>query len=199
MTKLSTRNGCRFSCGCDPPTFEIIAGAKLMLPSPRYGETFELALEEVRSSTIFTTHTPVPAGHDAFPFNLVETHLAGAWGTLGQYREALGALGMRVALFGGQVWREVRFVEYVRVIHRERLLEGLIRDAVHHILIGVPIIEKVDHVIAGGFGKFHIKEFEGKVIVLRSLADAVDTHPGVAPLLGVGERKERTDAPSPAR
>src|SRR5688572_25518615 len=57
------------------------------------GETFESALEEVRRTTIFTTHTPVPAGHDAFPFNLVETHLAGAWGTLGPYRDAFMALG----------------------------------------------------------------------------------------------------------
>jgi starch phosphorylase len=57
------------------------------------GQTFEAALEEVRRTTMFTTHTPVPAGHDAFPFNLVETHLAGAWGTLGAYRDAFLALG----------------------------------------------------------------------------------------------------------
>jgi starch phosphorylase len=57
------------------------------------GESFESALKEVRRTTIFTTHTPVPAGHDAFPFNLVETHLANAWGTLGQYRDAFMALG----------------------------------------------------------------------------------------------------------
>ncbi len=47
----------------------------------------------MRTTTVFTTHTPVPAGHDAFPFNLVETHLAGAWGTLGAYRDAFMALG----------------------------------------------------------------------------------------------------------
>jgi starch phosphorylase len=57
------------------------------------GHTFEAALDEVRRTTMFTTHTPVPAGHDAFPFNLVETHLAGAWGTLGTYRDAFMALG----------------------------------------------------------------------------------------------------------
>ncbi len=57
------------------------------------GDTFESALEEVRRTTVFTTHTPVPAGHDAFPFSLVETHLAGAWGTLGEYRDAFMALG----------------------------------------------------------------------------------------------------------
>ena len=57
------------------------------------GASFEAGLDDVRRSTIFTTHTPVPAGHDAFPFTLVETHLAGAWGTLGGYREAFLALG----------------------------------------------------------------------------------------------------------
>jgi len=57
------------------------------------GQTFDAALAEVRRTTMFTTHTPVAAGHDAFPFNLVETHLAGAWGTLGAYREAFLALG----------------------------------------------------------------------------------------------------------
>ncbi len=58
------------------------------------GDSFDSALEEVRRTTIFTTHTPVPAGHDAFPFSLVETHLANAWGTLGAYREAFMALGL---------------------------------------------------------------------------------------------------------
>jgi starch phosphorylase len=58
-----------------------------------HGESFDSALEEVRRTTVFTTHTPVPAGHDAFPFNLVETHLAGAWGTLGASRDAFLALG----------------------------------------------------------------------------------------------------------
>jgi starch phosphorylase len=57
------------------------------------GVSFEAALDAVRKTTIFTTHTPVPAGHDAFPFSLVETHLAGAWGTLGSYRDAFLALG----------------------------------------------------------------------------------------------------------
>src|SRR5687767_11479437 len=57
------------------------------------GQSFEAAVQDVRRTTMFTTHTPVPAGHDAFPFNLVETHLAGAWGTLGAYREAFLALG----------------------------------------------------------------------------------------------------------
>lgn len=36
---------------------------------------FEVAKELVRTSTLFTTHTPVPAGHDAFEENLMRTYL----------------------------------------------------------------------------------------------------------------------------
>ncbi|MBY0493985.1 MAG: alpha-glucan family phosphorylase [Cyanobacteria bacterium] len=57
------------------------------------GRSFDDALEEVKRSTVFTTHTPVPAGHDAFPFHLVEKHLAGTWGELGQHRQSFLALG----------------------------------------------------------------------------------------------------------
>lgn len=38
--------------------------------------TFPQALEIVRSSTLFTTHTPVPAGHDTFPEDLLRRYLS---------------------------------------------------------------------------------------------------------------------------
>jgi starch phosphorylase len=57
------------------------------------GQRWSDALTEVRRTTVFTTHTPVPAGHDAFSFQLVEQHLAGAWGTMGGHREQFLALG----------------------------------------------------------------------------------------------------------
>ena len=58
-----------------------------------HGATFDAALEQIRATTVFTTHTPVPAGHDAFPFDLVEKHLAGCWGTLGGNHDRFLALG----------------------------------------------------------------------------------------------------------
>lgn len=57
------------------------------------GAPFDQALADVRQSTVFTTHTPVPAGHDAFPTHVVEAHLAGCWGGLGPDRDALLSLG----------------------------------------------------------------------------------------------------------
>ena len=38
--------------------------------------TFPQAMEIVRSSTLFTTHTPVPAGHDTFPEDLLRRYLS---------------------------------------------------------------------------------------------------------------------------
>jgi glycogen phosphorylase len=47
------------------------------------GLTFDEALREVAHRTVFTTHTPVPAGHDRFDDRLVEEHL-------GPLRDRLG-------------------------------------------------------------------------------------------------------------
>ncbi len=38
--------------------------------------TFNQALEAIRSSTLFTTHTPVPAGHDAFEEDLLRKYIS---------------------------------------------------------------------------------------------------------------------------
>jgi len=47
------------------------------------GISFEKAVPLVSRRVVFTTHTPVPAGHDRFPADLVEEHL-------GPLREAIG-------------------------------------------------------------------------------------------------------------
>jgi starch phosphorylase len=57
------------------------------------GRDWDDALAEVRRTTIFTTHTPVPAGHDAFPFHLIEQHLAGCWGSMNGRGAEFMALG----------------------------------------------------------------------------------------------------------
>jgi starch phosphorylase len=57
------------------------------------GESFPAALDRVRRSTVFTTHTPVAAGHDAFDMDLVESYLAGCWGTVGSHRDEFLRLG----------------------------------------------------------------------------------------------------------
>jgi starch phosphorylase len=57
------------------------------------GRSFEQAAELVRSSTIFTTHTPVSAGHDAFPYDLIDRHFRKFWPQIGLDRKAFIELG----------------------------------------------------------------------------------------------------------
>lgn len=51
------------------------------------GHSFEDALPKVRKSASFTTHTPVPAGHDEFPITLMEKYFSRFWPQLGLERE----------------------------------------------------------------------------------------------------------------
>ena len=85
--------------GIEPSAFHLNEGHAAFVVLQRIrehlerGKSFDAALGEIRQTTIFTTHTPVPAGHDAFPFSMVEKHLAGCWGTLGPNRDRFLALG----------------------------------------------------------------------------------------------------------
>jgi glycogen phosphorylase len=57
------------------------------------GIKFEAAVPRVSREVVFTTHTPVPAGHDRFPPDLTEEHLGPLRDALGISHESLLGLG----------------------------------------------------------------------------------------------------------
>src|SRR5215469_9872779 len=57
------------------------------------GLTFEQAARDIARQVVFTTHTPVPAGHDRFHAGLIEEHL-------GPLREAMGLSHDRLMSLG---------------------------------------------------------------------------------------------------
>jgi len=57
---------------------------------------FKEAKEVVSSSTIFTTHTPVPAGNDVFPIQMIDKYFSNFWGLLGISRHEFLDLGLKV-------------------------------------------------------------------------------------------------------
>ncbi|MBN1135371.1 MAG: alpha-glucan family phosphorylase [Anaerolineae bacterium] len=59
----------------------------------RAGQPFDQAIDQVRRTTVFTTHTPVPAGHDAFPFDLMDQYFGHFWEEMGVSRERFMAMG----------------------------------------------------------------------------------------------------------
>ncbi|MCB9418459.1 MAG: alpha-glucan family phosphorylase [Ardenticatenaceae bacterium] len=85
--------------GINPSAFHMNEGHSgfLLLECIReyvaQGMSFQAAAEKVKAHTIFTTHTPVPAGHDTFSFHMVENYFNGLWDELGISREAFLGLG----------------------------------------------------------------------------------------------------------
>jgi starch phosphorylase len=57
------------------------------------GASFGKALEDIQKTTVFTTHTPIPAGHDIFFNELISQYFENYWSSLGLDREAFLDLG----------------------------------------------------------------------------------------------------------
>ncbi len=58
------------------------------------GMEFDEALDEVRATSVFTSHTPVPAGHDIFPINLIDRYFKAYYPALGIDRREFLQLGV---------------------------------------------------------------------------------------------------------
>lgn len=59
------------------------------------GKSFYDIEKSVRDRCVFTTHTPVPAGHDVFSADLMDSFFANYWEQLGLAREQFLSLGAR--------------------------------------------------------------------------------------------------------
>ena len=57
--------------------------------------SFNIAKDIVTSKTVFTTHTPVPAGNDIFPVDLVKKYFDKYWEKLGITEDEFLGLGMK--------------------------------------------------------------------------------------------------------
>jgi starch phosphorylase len=58
------------------------------------GLSYLEAADQVKKTSVFTTHTPVQAGHDVFPFPLMEKYFHDYWPSLGLDRDGFFRLGL---------------------------------------------------------------------------------------------------------
>lgn len=71
--------------GINPSVFHMNEGHSAFLGLERLfelmneGMAFKMALELVKSTTLFTTHTPIPAGNEAFEFEMMERYFKNFW------------------------------------------------------------------------------------------------------------------------
>ncbi|MFO7683491.1 MAG: alpha-glucan family phosphorylase [Chloroflexota bacterium] len=73
---------------------------ELIREKVREGMNFAEARAFMSKHSVFTTHTPVPAGHDAFSFQIVDRYFNGFWNDLGLTREEFMALGAHQETWG---------------------------------------------------------------------------------------------------
>ncbi len=83
--------------GIEPGVIHLNEGhaalAPLELARPHDGQGLAHALEDARARTVFTTHTPVPAGNDSYPAEQIESTVARLAAELGCGPGELAALG----------------------------------------------------------------------------------------------------------
>jgi glycogen phosphorylase len=72
------------------PAFLVLERVRMLVAS---GLSFDAALEATAANTVFTTHTPVPAGHDHFSEEVIRTYFSRMPKELGLSEEQFLALG----------------------------------------------------------------------------------------------------------
>lgn len=95
--------GCRAlaACGLKPTVYHLNEGHPAFVSIERLkqlieqGIDFRLATEIVRKSTLFTTHTPVPAGFDVFSIDQIKQYLSGIYEPVGINLNMLMSFGRK--------------------------------------------------------------------------------------------------------
>ena len=103
------------------------------------GSSHAEASELVSQSTVFTTHTPVPAGHDVFPHHIMDRYFAGYWEQLGLTRDEFLRLGDSPESHGhgfNMTALIMRLSAHVNGVSREH--GRVTRSMWHHLWPGLP-------------------------------------------------------------
>ncbi|HWH09721.1 MAG TPA: alpha-glucan family phosphorylase [Solirubrobacteraceae bacterium] len=101
--------------GVDPSTVHLNEGhaafatLELARAETARGHDLEESLELARRRTVFTTHTPVPAGNDTYPTEQVLCAVGGVLDELGLDRETFGRLGRSHADHGNEPFGVTQF------------------------------------------------------------------------------------------
>jgi len=114
-----------YALGYKPAAWHLNEGHSAFLTLERArkltadGSTFEEARNKTIGSTVFTTHTPVPAGHDEFPLRLIDKYFNAYWPQLNLERKTFLDLA-----YNKQPWGEM-FNMTILAVHMSGQLNGV--------------------------------------------------------------------------
>jgi len=154
-----------------PSVFHMNEGHSAFLGLERISElmnegmNYKTALEYVRSTTVFTTHTPIAAGNEAFEFDMINKYFKNIWPTLEISHEKFFDLGRNT-----NIHQHENFSLTVLALNLSNQANGVSRlhgevsrDMWQKVYPGVPISEvPIGHVTNGihTFTWLHRKMFK---------------------------------------
>ncbi len=98
------------------------------------GKPFNEALETVRLSNVFTTHTPVPAGNDEFPLWLTDKYFAQLWPELGLTRDQFIDLARHQVSWGDSFSMPMLALRYSKYCNAVSELHGKVARKMWHFI-----------------------------------------------------------------
>lgn len=174
------------AAGLDPSVCHMNEGHSAFLSLERirvlmheHKLSFPEALEAVRAGSVFTTHTPVPAGFDIFPPEMVERYFGEYVHEVGIDREQLLALGRGDGNNGFNMavlaLRTTAFANGVSRLHGE-----VSRELFHRFMTNLPVEDvPIGHVTNGAHTRSCVsKEMSG--LFDRYLGPDWWRHPGLS-------------------
>ncbi len=146
------------SLGIQPTVFHMNEGHAAFLSFERVRElvqeqhlSFFQAQQVVAASSVFTTHTPVPAGNDAFPFELMDKFFHSFWGQIGLDRTGFMNLARWQTPWGERFSMTILALRFAAYANGVSALHGRVaREMWADLWPGVPVEEvPITHVTNG--------------------------------------------------
>ncbi|MCA9455916.1 MAG: alpha-glucan family phosphorylase [Nitrospiraceae bacterium] len=143
--------------GCDPDVWHANEGhpafflVERMREQLQQGLSLSEAAAQVRQNTVFTTHTPVPAGHDVFSGDLIREHCQWWWEEVGLTQEDFMALGRHPELSADQFHMTtlpIRLASFINGVSKEH--EQVSKKMFHILWPERPLQEVPIHSVTNG-------------------------------------------------
>ena len=107
------------------------------------GVAFEEAAEMVKAGSVFTTHTPVPAGNDEFPLWLIDKYFSHLWQQLGLDRDQFIDLARHTVSWGETFSMPALALQLSSKSNAVSELHGQVSRGMWHFLYPEKLIEDV--------------------------------------------------------
>ena len=107
------------------------------------GKTYDEAIELIRKTNIFTTHTPVPAGNDVFPIWLIDKYFSHFWTELNLTQEQFINLGRHNQSWGDAFSMPVLALHLSNYANAVSELHGQVSRSMWHFLYPDKKVEDV--------------------------------------------------------